>query len=131
MVVGESHGLHDGVGGQVEYLGQNRIDREKCCLLNIQDRDIFRKQTLRQCRNMLSFKYPIYILHTGFLVSPHVFSLPSHSLPSSFSHSVMLFSMLSFYVAHFLVLSSPHSPSVTHYFSRSLSHTLLYKPPQL
>lgn len=87
---------------------------------------------------MLSFKYSVCILHithththTGFFSSP----LPSHSFSSSFSHSVMLFSMLSFYVAHSLPLRFPHSLSVTRSFSLFHTHTHkythLYEPPSV
>lgn len=61
--------------------------------------------------------------HKGFSLPPHTPRLPSHSFSSSFSHSVLLFSMLSLSVTHTLQLCFPHSPSVTCYFSLYYTHT--------
>lgn len=69
--------------------------------------------------------------YTGFHFPPHHRS-PSHSPSQSFSHSVMLFSMLSFYVAHALVLFSALSfcPTLSPSFPHTSRNRLLNKPLQ-
>lgn len=118
------------VGGYLRE--ENRIDCMKVlCALGNRLPDRVSKHALFQVLG----SYFAHHTDKRFLFPPHTPLLPSHSFSSSFSHSVMLFSMLSFYVTHThthtLSSSVFHTPLLSHVISLYSAHTIWYEPPQL